>query len=127
MDADRLGEWLAPIDGMPLECDGLTRVASTLLRREAVAHQVFAGELIVEGVGVVRPHYWIRLADGRVIDYRARMWLSPSPAVPHGVFRPPPEVRYQGEDVGPADLPAAIFEILSRRSLESFPAMGNDH
>ncbi|HBP6379065.1 TPA: hypothetical protein L6A07_28240 [Pseudomonas aeruginosa] len=32
-------------------------------------------------------HFWIQLADGRVIDYRARMWLGDDAGVPHGVFK----------------------------------------
>ena len=100
VDGDTLFGWLRPADALPLECDGLTRVLSALLRREGIAHDSMAGQLLVQGVGTIPLHHWIRLQDGRVIDFRARMWLGKgSPSVPHGIFTPAGVHAYEGKAV----------------------------
>ena len=79
-------------DDLPLECDGLTRVLHTVLARHGVRHDVMTGYVKVLGTEDPKTgkstgiplHYWIQLADGRLMDYRARMWLDDS--APHGVF-----------------------------------------
>jgi len=94
--------WLAPLDDLPLECDGLTRVVSILLCRERVAHTVLEGKLAVEGHGAIPHHWWIALGDeldGWLVDYRARMWLGQSSTVPHGVHCSPAEATYDGTAV----------------------------
>lgn len=57
-----------------LECDGLTRVISTLMQRDGIHHQVCVGTLTISNVGMIPIHWWIVLSDGRICDYRARMW-----------------------------------------------------
>ncbi len=43
LDHQKLFDWLAPLDQLALECDGLTRVVSALLTREGVEHQMHQG------------------------------------------------------------------------------------
>lgn len=77
--------WLAALDALRLECDGMTRVISSLLQRDGVAHAAMVGRLDVDQVGSIALHHWIELPDGRRIDLRARMWLGNDARVPHGV------------------------------------------
>lgn len=78
---------LRKYDGLKLECDGLTRVLSYVLNQHKVKHKIMIGVLYHKGNKVVPIHWWIILADGRTVDYRARMWAGDVATVPHGVFR----------------------------------------
>jgi hypothetical protein len=124
-----LAVWLSPLEDLPLECDGLTRVMSILLCRERVAHTVMVGGLAVEGHGVIPHHWWIALGgdlDGWLVDYRARMWLGPSPTVPHGLHCPAAEVTYDGTSVEIACNPTvlSIFAVTTGDSrLKSYPPL----
>ncbi|MDD2223676.1 MAG: hypothetical protein PHF42_09580 [Pseudomonas sp.] len=73
LDHQKLFDWLAPLDQLALECDGLTRVVSALLTREGVEHQMHQGALETPE-GRIGVHCWIRLPDGAICDFRARMW-----------------------------------------------------
>lgn len=114
--------WLASLDALRLECDGMTRVISALLHRDGIAHSAMLGRLGVCGVGEIPNHYWIQLADGRLIDLRARMWLGDDPRVPHGVFEQErADARYEGLAV---DLPCApvVFWALTDLTIDAFPS-----
>lgn len=99
---EQLHEWLAPCDGLPLECDGLTRVTSGLFTRDGIAHTVMVGRLATPH-GVIAHHWWIDLDDdlaGLRVDFRARMWLGAAADVPHGVFvADAVDADYQGEAI----------------------------
>ena len=99
---------------LPLECDGLTRVLSYLLDKNRIRHQVMRGTVSV-GKHEMAPHFWIELPDGRIVDYRARMWLGNSSNVPHGVFNPEDfsDTRYNGKAV-PMKTSEVVFQILTR-------------
>ncbi len=71
---ETLAERLAQVDALPLECDGLTRVISTLMQRDEIHHQVCVGTLTISNVGMIPIHWWIVLSDGRICNHRARMW-----------------------------------------------------
>jgi hypothetical protein len=123
-----IGDWLAPIDAFPLECDGLTRIVSTLLARDDVEHRVCVGSLDIQGVGLIPLHWWVELGDGRVIDYRARMWLGDGPQTPHGVFLPSAPQQYVSDsDTKPrgtiAEVSATVFHILAGVPLSTFPRL----
>ncbi len=102
-------------DKLPLECDGLTRVLSYVLKAAGEPFQAYGGRVVLNGEEFP-VHYWIILGDGLVVDYRLRMWFGET--APHGVFRlgDHPGLEYFGE---PVDLacPAAVFDYLTR-SLE---------
>jgi len=85
---------------LPLECDGLTRVLSYLLDKSHISHRVMEGSVSV-GKKTMDPHFWIEMPDGRIVDYRARMWLGKSSKVPHGIFKPDdfPEATYEGSQI----------------------------
>lgn len=123
MDANAvatLAERLASVDALALECDGLTRVISTLMQRDGIAHQVCVGSLTISDVGMIPLHWWIVLSDGRICDYRARMWLGQSVEVPHGLFVPCQKQLYTISNmVEPADirLSEALFNVLTGMSL----------
>lgn len=113
--------WLSPLDDAQLECDGFTRVASTLLAKFRVEHRVYRGALLVAGVGVIRPHVYLQFANGEVCDFRARMWLGHVDDVPHGVFMPSERQRYIAEvELSLTPLSAVMFEVLTGRGLNSF-------
>jgi hypothetical protein len=114
--------WIASLDALRLECDGMTRVVSILLQHDSIAHTPMTGRLTVEGVGKIVPHCWIELGDGRRIDLRARMWLADDPRVPHGIV--PADavgVRYEGEAFRVVASPVA-FWALTDTTLDAFAA-----
>lgn len=122
-----LEAWLKPLDGLPLECDGMTRCISMLLQRESIPHEIATGAMKVRGRGDIGLHYWIELAGGVVCDFRARMWLGPFPEIPHGVFVPGPEVQYEAHakaSVFPAEARAksVLFVVLAGMDLDSYPS-----
>jgi hypothetical protein len=123
-----LSQWLSPLESASLECDGFTLVASMLLEREGVPHQRRLGRVTVEGVGDIAYHYWIELRDGRLCDFKARMWLGDDPGVPHGVFENKcARVIYQpAAAFGPVSLghgAHAVFSILAGRDLKDYPRL----
>lgn len=113
--------WLALLDALRVECDGMARVASALLLRDGIAHSPMLGRLSVPGIGDIPYHHWIQLADGRIVDLRARMWLGDDPRVPHGVVeRDDTSARYDGQAI---DLPCSpiVFWALTDRTIDAFP------
>lgn len=114
-----LAKLLGPYDGCALECDGLTRVLSTVLTQNGISHQVFMGSLSGPGGKPVPLHFWVEFPDlqaGLCCDYRARMWLRGDPGViPHGVFSRDdyPAVSYRGEPIEMEPLDESLFVILT--------------
>lgn len=117
----KLEDWLLPLETLPLECDGMTRVVSALLEREGMDHRAFIGKLAVRDVGTIDWHAWIDVGDER-IDLRARMWLGDDPRVPHGVFEPTADALYEGQPFD-ADIDPVVLQILCGKSLEDFPRL----
>lgn len=105
---------LRKYDKCQLECDGLTRVLHTVLYRENYPHTVMVGRITL-GYTRFSPHFWIELPDGRIIDYRARMWLGRK--AQHGIFKPA-RVVYQGEPIEWEPLSDALFSILTGNTME---------
>ena len=68
-----------------LECDGMVRVLHYVLDSHSVPHYVFAGSLEINSK-VFSPHFWIGLPDGRLVDFKARMWFGND--APNGIFYP---------------------------------------
>lgn len=112
--------WLASLDALRVECDGMARVISNLLQRDGIAHTPMAGRLAIEGVGQIVPHCWIELKDGRRIDLRARMWLGDDPRVPHGIV---PTLalgmQYEGEPFKVVGNPL-VFWALTDTTMDAF-------
>ena len=83
-----------------LECDGLTRVISYVLACEKIDHKTMAGNLRRPSTEeVVASHVWIEVGD-RTLDFKARLWLGNSEAIPHGLFDPKDyAVVYEGCEV----------------------------
>ena len=100
---------------LPLECDGLTRVLSYLLDQNKIHHRVMQGSVKVVDKNF-RPHFWIELPDGHIVDYRARMWLGNKPNVPNGVFKPDdfPEAEYDGH-ITSMRMTEQMFRILTMK------------
>ena len=92
----KLADWLAPLDQLALECDGLSRVVAALLSREGIEYQAHQGTLQTPQ-GRIGLHCWVELPDGAIVDFRARMWLGKE--APHGIFCPSEEIQY--ESYGP--------------------------
>jgi hypothetical protein len=108
----------------PVECDGFTRLAHGALESAGIDHACMRGR-VVSADGTVRSpiHFWIELPDGRLIDYRARMWLGDFSSVPHGIFLPDEFAKwqYQGEPIILQTLSPVIAELLL-----SFPALPSE-
>jgi hypothetical protein len=63
-------EILSKYDACKLECDGLTRVITTVLEKEGIEHTCMVGSLTHTLRNEAVPlHFWVELADGRQ-DYR---------------------------------------------------------
>lgn len=122
-DHEALQAWLQPLDALPLECDGMSRVIAALMTRDSVCHLVCTGRLEIDGVGVIPRHWWLELDKGAICDWRARMWLGEGPSVPHGIFVPQPGVRYIAQDRFVLEYSPLVFEVLAGRPLESYEAV----
>lgn len=122
----RIDDYLAVLDELPLECDGLSRVVSTLLQRDEIQHCVHVGSVDVEGVGTIPLHWWIELPDGRLLDLRSRMWLGQDDRVPHGMFIPQNHQTFHSKaevQLASVRLSPVLFCILANRPIDSFPSM----
>jgi hypothetical protein len=53
-----------------LECDGMTRVLSYVLKKHNVKHTAKVGSLTIDGEKIPL-HFWIVLEDGRIVDGRS--------------------------------------------------------
>jgi|GEM_PF-3455443 len=120
MDIEAL---LAPYAALPhLECDGLTRAASHLLTKAGLPHTAWRGQVTHRPTKrSMAPHYWLDLADGRRIDFRARRWIGERADVPHGVFLPAeyPAVEY----VGHIEVLEPLDEFVFRALVTPFPSV----
>lgn len=86
------------LDDCPLECEPMTQLISFYLTTKGIAHRKMIG--LVKDLDRkvdVFPHCWIQLPCGAVIDFRLRMWINDSPAVPHGIFTPSSQLVYTGD------------------------------
>lgn len=115
---DMISMLLEPYIDAPVECDGFTRIAHSLLAGAGVTHTCMAGRLVSTSLNEELPlHFWIQLDDCRVIDYRARMWLGDDAGVPHGVFPTDqyPDWSYQGAEVNLPVFSATMIQLLTQR------------
>ena len=118
----------ALLDSLPLECDGMTRVVSTLLQKEGIGHRVNVGALRIATLGDIAHHWWISFPDGRICDFRARMWLGMNALIPHGIFTPTPQsaswyVSQHNVPMSEVLLSPVIFEVLTGHSVVEFPSV----
>ena len=111
---------LADLHGMNLQCDGASRALSHVLEHVGIDHEVHIGRLDVKDVGTIPLHWWVVLSNGAHCDIRARMWLGSDPAVPHGVFQPTSNHRYQSKQVTGPETSSLLFWILTSKDLASF-------
>lgn len=113
--SDAISMLLEPYSKAPLECDGFTRIAHSVLTEAGIPHSCMCGRLASTSRDAEIPlHFWIQLDDGRVIDYRARMWLGEDAAVPHGIFKADeyPIWSYQGAEVNLPVLSPTLIQFL---------------
>lgn len=124
---DRVVAVLAKYLDAPVECDGFTRLAHTALLREGISHEVRVGSLSENGEpdNGIPLHYWIVLGDGRIVDYKARLWLGEDSRVPHGVFAEAafPDWLYQGEPISISPLSPTLERVL----MAPFLPVATDH
>lgn len=116
----KLSDLLKSLDTAAVECDGFTRLASSVLSLNDIPHAVKIGALISDEADKSIPvHFWIEI-DDLVIDYRARMWVGET--APYGVVKKP-DIKgwdYQGEEVVLKSISPALFCILSQKNLNDF-------
>jgi len=111
----RVESLTAKYDKLRLECDGLTRVLNYVLMDNKIKHTVYTGHVDYKGgKNHIPMHFWIELGDGRVVDYRLRMWLGKKRDVPHGVFKPSdyPDVQYKNKKKIPMATDRKMFDLL---------------
>ena len=112
-------ELLDQYDQLPLECDGLTRVLTTVLTNEGIAHACFMGSVVDSRTHKgSHLHFWIELPNGQTVDYRARMWMGETEGIPHGIFNKAdyPHVLYTGHKVHLEPLSPSLFEALTMKN-----------
>lgn len=105
---------------LKLECDGMTRVLSYLLRQNGIEHSYCMGyisRIDKEGFGMIIPHFWIELPDGATVDYRARMWLGNEDCIPNGVFFQGDyeAVKYDVRFVKQLEVSRSVFRLLTEK------------
>jgi hypothetical protein len=113
INIDLIHQLLDRYNSTPTECDGLTRICSTVLNKHNISHQPMAGTLTFEEY-TIPIHLWINLPTGFTIDYRARMWLVHDETIPHGIFKPSdyPNVIYEGKPIELEPLSHVVFDVL---------------
>jgi len=118
---------LIQLDGLALECDGMSSALSSILAREGVEHRVCVGTVDVIGVGTIPLHHWVALPDGLICDIRARMWLGPSPAVPHGLFVPDERQQYtRRAERAVTAWPDWLFTAITDRPISDFTLIAEE-
>ncbi|MCY9861332.1 hypothetical protein OTK49_02225 [Vibrio coralliirubri] len=58
------------LDSVPVECDGFTRLAATVLHRNNQDYKAFFGEVRSETGASYPVHLWLEWGD-KIIDFRA--------------------------------------------------------
>lgn len=112
---DAISSLLEPYSNAPVECDGFTRIAHSVLAGAGIPHYCMQGRLASTSSSEEIPiHFWIQLDDRRVIDYRARMWLGDDAGVPHGVFKMGeyPEWNYLGTEIALPIFSSTMIQLL---------------
>lgn len=100
--SDEIHNLLAHYVHAPVECDGFIRLVHTALVNAGIEHFCYLGRLESRVSKLEIPiHFWISLPDGRIIDYKARMWIGEVETVPHGIFDEAkfPDWAYLGERI----------------------------
>lgn len=111
MTREELNTLFDPIQHAELECDGFSRIVSSMLIEAGCKPQLMAGTITVRGK-VVRPHLWVELS-GLIIDYQVRRWVGDHPWVPHGVFSSAEtEAVYEGAEISASVIPAGIRAVM---------------
>lgn len=113
---------LSPLDAAQVECDGFTKLATTVLNKHGIAHNCYMGHVTAPNGKTTPIHFWIE-REGLIIDYRLKMWLGVQ--APHGVFeKESTEYRYSGKPIEIGILSEMLFTVLSGFNLNDF---GGDH
>ena len=100
-------------DYLKLECDGLIRVLTYVLSKNKIKHKVFMGSVSGD-TDDIPLHFWIELPNGKVVDYRLRMWLGNDKKIPNGVFNPTkfPNIQYNKEKQINMKVTKQVYDIL---------------
>jgi hypothetical protein len=107
----KISQLLKEIENSRTECDGFVRLASYILTKNDITHQIKVGSLqLSENKASIPLHLWIELED-YIIDYRARMWLGNQ--APHGVFKRDPSYSYSGKNAKIGKANEVLFNILN--------------
>lgn len=124
MNTQQLHQLIQPFEHLPLECDGMTRVISSLLEEEGIPHKCVRGKAFYrkcDGRSIFGQqsilHYWIQLQDEKhtIIDYRARMWFGDNADIPHGVIdsKDFPCFEYRPKTMIEFHTPEFLFQVLT--------------
>lgn len=115
-----LSNFFNPCCDIPLDCDGIAQIITTILALSEIPHQGFVGQVIVSDLGIVAPHCWIELTSDQGnlfrVDYELKDWIPPElvPLVPVGFFNPEnyPALTYKGNPVQHLIWPPALFPVV---------------
>ena len=108
-----------------MECDGTSRAISTCLTALEIPHETAVGFLRLADGRQCRPHYWVRLPDGHILDIRARMWLGADSLVPHGIFMPAKGVEYVQDAQDHMTFSHVLFGLMTGLDLDAVLEQAN--
>lgn len=116
----QIARWLEQFEGIPLECDGMTRVLSTLLAEQSIEHTVVIGSLGTAEAPNQIPHFWIEIGGSHIIDLAAQMWFGEK--APHGIFpKNGHQMSYRRNDVvDDLAMHPTLFHILAGKRQSEF-------
>ena len=119
-----------PCTAIPLDCDGIAQLLTTILTLSEIPHQGYIGQVQCPNHDVVMPHCWIELVSDQGtlfrVDYELKDWISIEikSSVPIEFFVPEdyPEYRYQGNPIQHLVWTAEPFDFIPSWSRSHYAA-----
>lgn len=109
---EHIRQLLVEIENAPVECDGFTRLAATILHRNGIEYKAYTGSVSHNDEQVIPYHFWLTVND-HIIDYRAQMWIGKH--APHGIFLESeyPDFKFEGNETIIEPLDDFLFMVLN--------------
>jgi hypothetical protein len=115
-----LVHFFQPCTAIPLDCDGIAQLLTTILTLSEIPHQGYVGQVQCPNFEGVMPHCWIELWSDQGtlfrVDYALKDWISTDlmPTVPSGFFDPDdyPAYRYLGKRAQHCMWAAELFDFI---------------
>ena len=115
-----LAQFFQPCTGIPLDCDGIAQLITTILTLSEIPHQGYVGQVQCPNFDVIMPHCWIELCSDQGtlfrVDYSLKDWVATDliPTVPISFFHPCdyPAYCYLGKSVQHYLWAAELFDFI---------------